>query len=121
MKRLMRYFILSMIFNIAIMAFLFLPQNSLKPKPANDGKPVKGFSLMPATILPDINEKNINESLNNRKYRPEETDKHSTKPIEDNQAGNIEEDRHVRIKDKINIPDFNKKKKQYLSADEYKK
>ena len=121
MKRLMRYFILSMICNVAMLAFLFLPQNSTKTNPANDGKPVKGFSLMPATILPGINEKNINESLNNRKYRPEETDKHSTKAIEDKKVEKIEDDRHVKIKDKIDIPDFNKKKKQFLSADEYKK
>ncbi len=121
MKRLMRYFVISMICNIAILAFLFLPQKSSKLKPVNSGKPEKGFSLIPATFLSELNDKNINESLSNRKYRPIETDKYSTKETENKTVEKIEDDRYVKIKEKINIPDPVKKKKQYLSADEYKK
>lgn len=120
MKRLMRYFILSMICNMAILAFLFLPQNSSKPKPANEGKPVKGFSLMPAAILPGINEKSINESLDNRRYRPVEVTEGNKESVKNDQEEKPDEDKYAETKEVVVIPDLNKKEKQYMTPDEYK-
>lgn len=119
MKRLMRYFVISLFLNIVILVFLFLPQNKPKSKLLNSGVPDKGFSIIPAKLLPDLNESRINESLNNRKFRPLEIDKNVTREKKDRQEGKIKSNNHVKVEEVVEIPDSNKKKNQFLSPDEY--
>ncbi len=121
MKRLMRYFIISLICNIAILVLLFLPQKSSKPKPANSGKPEKGISLFPAKILPNFNEKSINESLNNRKYRPIETTRESSYEKDKIEKEEIKKNKYVEKEEVVEIPGHNNIEKQFISPDEYRK
>ncbi len=121
MNRLVKYFIISMICNIAILALLFLPYKSSIPKPTDDGKPVKGVSLIPATILPDLNEKSINESLDNRRYRPTDVAEDNNKSVKTNQDEKPDEDKYVKSENVVEIPDLNKKKKKLMTPDEYKR
>ena len=85
MNRLVKYFVISMMCNIAILVFLFLPHKDSGTKPVNGGKPEKGFSMLPVGILPDLDDKNINEALNNRKYRPVEITEDNKKSVKNKQ------------------------------------
>lgn len=123
MNRLVKYFIISMICNIAILVFLFLPHKDSGPKPANSGKPEKGFSLLPGCILPDLVEKNNNEALNNRqnrRYRPVKVTEDNKKSVKNNQDEKPDEDKYVKTKEIVKIPDLNKKEKKLMTPDEYK-
>lgn len=108
-----------MICNISILAFLFLPHKDSGKKPVNGGKPEKGFSMLPVGILPDLDDKNINEALNNRKYRPVEVAEDNKKSVKKNRVEKPDEDKFVKAKEVVEIPDHNKKEKQYMTPDEY--
>ncbi len=123
MNRLVKYFVLSMICNIAILVFLFLPHNGSGTKPVNGGKPEKGFSLLPVSILPDLDEKSINEALNNRRnrqYRPVKVTEDIKKSVKNKQDEKPDEDKYVKTKEVVEIPDINKKEKKFMTPDEYK-
>lgn len=120
MNRLVKYFIISMICNIAILVFLFLPHKDSGTESANGGKPEKGFSLLPASIYSGFDEKSINEALNNRKYRPVEVTEDNKKSVKNNQDKKPDEDKYVKTKEVVEIPDLNKKEKKFMTPDEYK-
>jgi len=123
MNRLVKYFIISMLCNIAILTFLFLPHKDSEPKPVNSGKPERGFSLLPGSILPDLVEKNNNEALNDRqnhRYRPVKVTEDNKKSVKNNQDEEPDLDKYVKAKEVVEIPDLDKKEKQYMTPDEYK-
>jgi len=109
-----------MICNIAILAFLFLPHKGSGSAPVNVGKPKKGFSLLPASIYSGLDEKSINKSLDNRRYRPVEVTEDNKEHVKEIQEKKTDEDKYVKAEEVVEVPDLNKKKKQYMTPDEYK-
>jgi hypothetical protein len=120
MKRLVIYFVISLICNTAILVFLFLPHNNTGAKIANGGKPEKRVTLIPARLLPDINENKIGESLNNQKYRPVNTTKETSNKVKNKQEDKAVKNEYAKTKEIIKIPDHNKKKKKFMTPDEYR-
>lgn len=120
MNRLIKYFIISMICNLVILAFIFLPHKGSGPEPVNGNKPNNGFSLLPASICTGLDEKSINESLDNRRYRPAEVTEDNNKSVKTNQDERPDEDKYVKPEEVVEIPDLNKKKKEFMTPDEYK-
>lgn len=123
MNRLVKYFITSMICNMAILVFLFQPHNDSETKPASGAKLEKGVSFLPTSILPDLDEKSINEALNNRQnrqYRPVEVAEDNRKNAKDKQVERPDKDKYVKTKEVVEIPDLNKKEKVFMTPDEYK-
>ena len=119
MNRLVKYFIISMICNLVILAFIFLPHKEPGPEPVNSNKPNKGFSLLPASICTGLDEKSINESMDNRRYRPAEVTEDSNKSVKTNQDEKPDEDKYVKPEEVVEIPDLNKKEKKFMTPDEY--
>ena len=123
MNRLVKYFIVSMICNIAILVFIFLPHNDSGQKPANGGKPEKGGSLLPASICSGFDETGINEALNNRQnrqYRPVEVTEDTKKSVKNNQDEKPVKNKYSKTKVIVEIPDLDKKEKRLMTPEEYK-
>lgn len=120
MNRLVKYFIISMICNLVILAFIFLPHKGPGPEPVNGNKPNNGFSLLPASICTGLDEKSINESMDNRRYRPAEVTEDNNKSVKTNQDEKPDEDEYVKPEEVVVIPDINKKEKKFMTPDEYK-
>lgn len=92
------------------------------PEKANS-KSRDSISLIPANFLPDLDEKEINEPLNNQKYRPVKTTEESSKGTRKQQEENLEEDKDIKAKiiNIVEIPDVDRKQKQFMPLDEYKR
>ncbi|MFQ5685235.1 MAG: hypothetical protein ACE5GV_01110 [Candidatus Scalindua sp.] len=120
MKRLMRYFVISLICNIAILVFLFLPHKNSGHKPASGSKPEKSFALLPANICSSYDKKSIDESLNNHRYRPAEVTEDTKKNTRNIQDEKPDAYKNINAKKVIEIPDIHKKEKQFMTSEEYK-
>jgi|GEM_PF-3374326 len=119
MNRLVKYFIISMICNISILVFIFLPHTDSGPEHVNGSKPEKGFSLLPANICSGFDENSINQALDNSRYRPAEVTKENKKSTNSYQKDKPEENKNVKTEEIVEIPDLNKKKKKFMTPDEY--
>ncbi len=121
MKRLVRYFTISLIGNTAILVFLFLPHKNTELQITNGGKTEQKLTLIPSRLLPDLNDNKNNESLNNQKYKPDEMTKETSNKVENRQGDKPVKNEYEKKQETVKIPDHNKKKKKYMAPDEYKR
>ncbi len=121
MKRLVRYFAISLICNTVVLVFLFLPHKNTGPQITNGAKPEKRLTLIPSRLLPDLNENETNESLNNQKYKPVETTKETSNKVKNRQEDKPVKNEYEKKQEIVKIPGHSKKKKKYMAPDEYKR
>ncbi len=119
MKRLLKYFMISLLCNTIIIIILILPAKVSGTKRMNGNNSIKGFSLIPANLLHRYDE--LKKSSENAMYRPVDTDKEAEKQIDKQKKEALEKERNIEEKKAIDIPHSDKVPKNYLSKEEYKR
>jgi hypothetical protein len=120
MNRLFKYFVVSIVFNVAVLVFLFMPEKNQGPVPVSGGKQRKGVSLIPASLLPTDSNKDVNTSSKNHRYRLAEVSKKSSEGKKENQEKKPDSNKHLEEKNVVEIPDHNREEKKLMNHEEYK-
>ena len=119
MNRLLKYVVISIICNIVIMVFLFLPHKGQGHLPVCGKKQGRGTSLVPASLFRTADKKETDTSPN-RKYRLENESRKSSESKKEKQDKKSDSNKYVKTKSVVEIPDQNKNEKQFMNRNEYK-
>jgi hypothetical protein len=84
------------------------------------GKQSKGVSLIPASLLPTDDNNDNSTSSRNHKYRLAEESRKLSDSKNERQEKKPDSNKHVETKNVVEIPDHNKKEKQFMNHEEYK-
>jgi len=109
-----------MIFNVVILVFSLMPHKNKGPIPVCGSRQSKGVSLLPAGLLPTADKRDISASSRNHKYRLAEESRKSSESNKEMQEKRPDSNKHVKRKNVVEIPDKNKKEKQFMNHEEYK-
>lgn len=118
MKKLVKYFFISLFFNLLLLSVFMLHSNKIKPKRVRNIADAKTPSLLPANLLSDIAQDKKNVEKQDLNFKPDNTEEKTTNNKNNDSAKHATEENKPK-KEIIEIPDQYEKQEKYLSKEEY--